>query len=104
MPQGNGSAFPSFYQIGSGFCAQSAYKSLDFGKIRRGDAHEVRALRGHSRYHLSIYSLSGLVWLMSPLDKKTRDTDLKGSLNNGEKAVGHSKTTEVLDAGTTTQS
>lgn len=76
---------------------------MDFGKIRRGDAHEVRAFRGHSIYHLSIYFLSGLVWLMSPLDKKMRDTDLKGALNNGKKAVGHSKTTEALDTGTTTQ-
>ena len=76
---------------------------MDFGKIRRGDAPEIRALKGHSGYHLSIYSLSGLVWLMSPLEKKTRVTDLKGALSNGEKAVGHSKTTEVLDTGTTTQ-
>lgn len=76
---------------------------MDFGKIRRGDAHEVRAFRGHSIYHLNIYFLSGLVWLMSPLDKKMRDTDLKGALNNGKKVVGHSKTTEALDTGTTTQ-
>lgn len=42
---------------------------------------------------LSTFYMSGLVWLMSLLYKTIGDIDMKGALDDGEKAVEHSKTT-----------